>query len=347
MEMDFNNQYNMPPPQQMPPPKFFYPPADYVSPEEKKKLRHEYNVIGIVLLSLLVTMTVICWGSFRILYAMGNESVYNENGAEVYNLWDIIIGGCFPALIAMVVFAGYCFFTNYDPREIFSVKNVKAGETVRYALIVLFFQQVSLICSLFINGGLKFIGLYVPSVNYVIEHDPKVYLAELLGAVILAPIGEELIYRGIVLRCSAKISQRFAIFFSAFIFGIMHGNPYQFVLGFLLGIPLAMVTLKTGSVIPAIICHMTNNFMASVSDVVGYFNEEMSYVIPYIMLPVFFIVGVILLISAALNGRVRFPAYTSYHKSRTLPILITSWSVIVVMVLYIIELITSIKPIGS
>lgn len=343
--MDFNNQYNIPPTQQMPPPQFFYPPADYVSPEEKKKIRHEYNVIGIVLLLLLALMMVICFGSFMLLNIMGNEAVYDENGAEIYNLWDIIIGGCFPALIAMIVFAGYCFFTKYEPMEIFSVKNVKAGETFRYALIVLFFQQVSLICSMIIMGGLNFFGLYVPSFDHVLEHKPMVYVAELLGAVILAPIGEELIYRGVVLRCSAKISQRFAIFFSAFIFGIMHGNPYQFVLGFLLGIPLAMVTLKTGSIVPAIICHMTNNIVASVSEVVGYFNEDISNVIPYIMLPIFFITGLILLISAAVNGRIKFPAYTSYHKSRTMPILITSWSVIVVTVLYIIEVITSIKPI--
>lgn len=343
--MDFNNQYNMPPPQQMPPPQFFYPPADYVPPEEKKKIRHQYNVIGIVLLSLLVLMMVICYGSFIILNAMGKETVYNKDGAAVYDLWDMIIGGCFPALIAMVVFAGYCFFAKYDPRELFVVKNVKAGETFRYALIVLFFQQVSLICTILIMSGLNFFGLYVPSVDYALEHSPMVYVAELLGAVFLAPIGEELIYRGIVLRCSAKISQRFAIFFSAFIFGIMHGNPYQFVLGFLLGIPLAMITLKTGSIVPAIICHMTNNIIASISEVVGYFNEDISNVIPYIMLPVFFITGLILLISAAVNGRVKFPAYTSYHKSRTLPIIITSWSVIVVTVLYVIELITSIKPV--
>ena len=343
--MDFNNQYNMPPTQQMPPPQFFYPPADYVSPEEKKKIRHGYNVIGIVLLSLLVLMNVICQGAFLILMFMGQETVYDENDAVIYDLWDIMIGGCFPALIAMIVFAGYCFFTKYDPREIFSVKRVKAGETVRYTLIVLFFQQVSLICTMLIMGGLSFFDLYVPSVDYVLDHDPMVYLAELLGAVVLAPIGEELIYRGIVLRCSAKISQRFAIFFSAFIFGIMHGNPYQFVLGFLLGIPLAMITLKTGSIVPAIICHMTNNLMASISEIVGYFNEEISYVIPFIMLPIFFIIGIIVLISAAANGRIKFPEYTSYHKSRTMPILITSWSIIVVMALYVIELVTSIKPI--
>lgn len=329
----------------MPPPQFFYPPADYVMPEEKKKIRRQYNAIGIVLLSLLVLMNVICQGAFLLLMAMGDEIVYDENGAVVNDLWDIIIGGCFPALIAMIVFAGDCFFTKYDPRELFSVKNVKAGETFRYMLIVLFFQQVSLICTIFISGGLDFMGLYVPSVDYTVEHDPMVYIAELLGAVILAPIGEELIYRGVVLRCSAKISQRFAIFFSAFIFGIMHGNPYQFVLGFLLGIPLAMVTLKTGSIVPAIICHITNNLIASVSEIVGYFNEEMSYIVPFIMLPIFFIIGLIVLISAAAGGRIKFPAYTSYHKSRTLPILVTSWSVIVVTALYVIELIMSIKPI--
>lgn len=344
--MNYNYQYNMPPPQQMPPPQFFYPPADYVPPEEKKKIRHEYNVIGIVLLSLIVLMNIICRGSFFILAIMGKEAVYDESGAIINDLWDILIGGCFPALIAMLVFAGYCFFTKYDPIELFRTNNVRAGETVRYVLVILFMQQVSMICTMFIMTGLDSVGLYVPSVDYVVEHNPMVYASEILGAVILAPIGEELIYRGIVLRCSAKISQRFAIFFSAFIFGIMHGNPYQFVLGFLLGIPLAMVTLKTGSLIPAIICHMMNNLLASVSEVIGYFNEEVSYIVPWIMLPIFFITGIIIIISAASGGRIKFPSYTKYHKSRTMPIIITSWSMILVTVLYVIDLIMSIKPVA-
>ena len=162
---------------------------------------------------------------------------------------------------------------------------------------------------------------------------------------ILAPIGEELIYRGVVLRCAAKVSQRFAIFFSAFIFGIMHGNPYQFVLGFLLGIPMAIVTIKTGSLIPAIICHMANNALASIPSVVEYFNEDAAFAVNVITIPVFLILGLVVFASEAASGGLKLPAYTEFHKKRTFPVLVTSWSMILITVIYIADLIMSIQPI--
>ncbi|MDE5992336.1 MAG: CPBP family intramembrane metalloprotease, partial [Oscillospiraceae bacterium] len=161
------------------------------------------------------------------------------------------------------------------------------------------------------------------------------------------PIGEELVYRGIVLRCTAKISQRFAIFLSAFIFGIMHGNPYQFVLGFLLGIPMAMITIRTGSLIPSIICHMSANIIASIPTVVEYFNEGAAFALNVIFLPVFLIAGLIVFVMEASSGGLKLPAYTAYHKKRTFPILITSWSMILVTIIYVADLIMSIQPISD
>lgn len=179
----------------------------------------------------------------------------------------------------------------------------------------------------------------------MIERTPSVYAADIISAVILAPIGEELIYRGVVLRCAAKVSQRFAIFFSAFIFGIMHGNPYQFVLGFLLGIPMAIVTIKTGSLIPAIICHMANNALASIPSVVEYFNEDAAFAVNVITIPVFLILGLVVFASEAASGGLKLPAYTEFHKKRTFPVLVTSWSMILITVIYIADLIMSIQPI--
>lgn len=339
--MYYNGQYGgqFPPP----PPQYYQPPADFVTYEEKRKIRRNYNSIGITLLVLVVLMEVICTVGAELLRNFGNELVYNEDGSRILNFWDIIVGSCFPALIAMLVFAGYCLITRFNAAELFGTEKLRGKEILGYVFAVLFMQQVSMICSIIIMIALDGLNLCVPNVDYVLDHTPEAYLADLLSAVVLAPIAEELIYRGIVLRCAAKVSGRFAIFFSAFIFGIMHGNPYQFVLGFLIGIPLAMVTLKTGSIIPAIICHMANNLVASVSVIVEYFNEDISNIIPWICLPVFFITGLIVIISAASSGRIRLPAYTDYHRRRTLPIMITSWSVVLMTVIYVLLLILSIS----
>lgn len=310
--------------------------------EEKRKIRKNYNTVGIVLLTLNLLTVIICSICYEIFCP---EIVYDADGMMVIGLKEAIIGGCFPAIVAMLTFGGYCFFTRYNAGELFRTEKVRGGEVFRYALIVLMLQQISVFCTMIISTALYSVGLEVPKVNMVYEHTPSVYAVDIISSVILAPIGEELIYRGVVLRCCSKVSQRFAIFFSAFVFGIMHGNPYQFVLGFLLGIPLAIITIRTGSLISAIICHMVNNAAASLTSLVGYFNEEMGMLINLLYIPLFFVMGMIVFVPEAASGRMKLPQYTAYHRKRTLPIMVTSWSMIVVLLMYIYELITSIQPI--
>lgn len=324
------------------PPQMYYPYGDEAAPEEKKEIRRNFNAVGAVLLILYILIIVACMTAYMF---FSPDTEYNEYGEAVYGLADMIIGGCFPALMAIIVFAGYCAAARYNPKELFRTDNLDGRQILKYVIIVLFFQQVSMICSMIMSNGLYSLGLEVSGLNYVLDHKPSVYAVDVFSSVILAPIGEELIYRGIVLRCTAKISQRFAVFFSAFIFGIMHGNPYQFVLGFLLGIPMAMITIKTGSLIPSIICHMVNNTVATVPSIVEYFNEEASFAVSVISLPVFLIVGLVVFVSEVSSGEMKLPAYTQYHKKRTFPILITSWSMIVITVIYVGDLIMSIQPI--
>lgn len=60
-----------------------------------------------------------------------------------------------------------------------------------------------------------------------------------LYSVLLAPISEEILFRGFVLRSLRPYGKRFAIFGSAFLFAMFHGNlmqaPYAFLAGLVLG----------------------------------------------------------------------------------------------------------------
>lgn len=325
----------------------YYCPPDYVSPEEKKHLRRNYNSIGAALLIDYILGMAIAVTAMLTLQQFGYQTAYDENETMIAGLAEMIIGTWTLAIAGIIVFAGHCLITRYNPRELFRTNGIAPGEVVKYIFLILGLQKVAMICALFISMFLNSLGLEVTAFDYITAHDPQTYIADFIGAVILAPIGEELIFRGIVLRCSAKVSGRFAIFFSAFMFGLMHRNPYQFVLGFLIGIPLAMITLKTGSLIPAIICHMANNLFAEIISISEYFDENMSYVLSLISIPIFLVIGVIVLVNMFLKGEIKFPPYTERHKKRTLPIVITSWSIIAITVLYIIETITNLGPVDE
>lgn len=88
---------------------------------------------------------------------------------------------------------------------------------------------------------------------------------EILGSGLLIPIAEELLFRGIVFkRLRVWTGYRLAITLSALIFGLIHLNLVQFLYAGILGLFLAFLLEKTGSLWMPILGHMTANLIAIV-----------------------------------------------------------------------------------
>lgn len=86
---------------------------------------------------------------------------------------------------------------------------------------------------------------------------------EIIGTCILAPVLEEVLYRGVVYgRVRYWFSKKEAAFISAFIFSAMHMNLVQFIYAFLLGILLVTVYEYTGKIYAPIIAHAAANLIA-------------------------------------------------------------------------------------
>lgn len=78
-----------------------------------------------------------------------------------------------------------------------------------------------------------------------------------------AGIPEELFFRGYVLRrLSVSQGKTVALFVSALLFGLFHFDPLHAPLAAMMGLALGYVTLKTGSIYPAIVAHLVNNGVA-------------------------------------------------------------------------------------
>lgn len=76
---------------------------------------------------------------------------------------------------------------------------------------------------------------------------------------VIGPITEELLCRGAVLNCSSIVNRRFACVVSGMVFGFMHGNIIQGINAGIMGILLAYVAEKSGSLIAPCILHIFNN----------------------------------------------------------------------------------------
>lgn len=87
---------------------------------------------------------------------------------------------------------------------------------------------------------------------------------KILFMVILAPLMEELIFRKVLLDRVGKYGERVAVLFSGLLFGLFHGNLFQFFYAFFLGCLLAVVYLRTGKLRYPVLLHAIINFQGSV-----------------------------------------------------------------------------------
>lgn len=89
-----------------------------------------------------------------------------------------------------------------------------------------------------------------------------------------APIIEEILFRGIIQKgmINNGVKPKTAILISAFVFGFIHFNPWQFVGAFLLGIVLGVVYFKAKSLLMSILLHSFNNTIAAI--MMKYYDTE-------------------------------------------------------------------------
>ena len=113
----------------------------------------------------------------------------------------------------------------------------------------------------------------------------------LIETCIIAPIFEEVLYRGILLKgLINKYNSKRAIVYSSLIFGIAHLNIPQGINAFLLGLILGTVFYYTRSIYLCMIMHFVNNLLVNF---VYYPSSEIWTNILFIIVP---IIGVILMI---------------------------------------------------
>jgi len=103
--------------------------------------------------------------------------------------------------------------------------------------------------------------------------------ASTLSACVLAPVLEEMLFRGLILRgLLLRYPPATAIVHSAALFGLAHFNVYQFFVGFSTGLVLGLAYQRTRSLWPCVLLHAAFNggvlWMASsdgqgLSDAIG------------------------------------------------------------------------------
>lgn len=129
----------------------------------------------------------------------------------------------------------------------------------------------------------------------------------ILYSILLGPIGEELIFRGVTLSCAKKALPFWAAnLLQAFLFGVFHLNVIQGIYAFIIGIVLGYICHKGGSVYLSILLHITFNAWGTLmpSDLVIYENPIL-YAIFLIIVVFLAILGFYLFYKNAVHSEVK------------------------------------------
>ncbi len=81
--------------------------------------------------------------------------------------------------------------------------------------------------------------------------------------VVLAPIIEELVFRKLICDRLLPLGEGYAVFLSATVFALVHGNFYQFFYALLTGMLFSAIYVKTGRIRYTVIYHMIINFFGA------------------------------------------------------------------------------------
>lgn len=230
-----------------------------------KTMRRDYGIQGWALLAYVGIMNA------AVMLPVGLMTIYltftaliegNEPNVETMTA-QILDASGWGYLLAIVIGAvvlllwkkpQFCFGTVWERGKTMTVGSFFA--------ILSLFMSAQLISQLGITGVEALLNLFDLSMDAYLESVSvstdglSMFLYVGLGA----PISEEILFRGLVLRSMEPHGKRFAIVASALLFGLFHGNLIQAPFAFLVGLVLGYVTVEY-NIGWAMVLHMFNNLI--------------------------------------------------------------------------------------
>lgn len=190
------------------------------------------------------------------------ESMQHASGWIVFGVYAVTL---FTVIIANVTSGLLCANkTGVKLGTLFH--GVRPGIKLFSAALVLLFgaQFIGQCIYVLLNMLLEQVGLRADPFSLDLPPDTFSLIFYCLTVCIAAPVTEEFLFRGVLLKSLSRYGNLFAAVISSLLFGIMHGNFQQMPFAFMIGLVLSYLVLKTGSIQYAILLHLINNTVSTV-----------------------------------------------------------------------------------
>ncbi|MBQ4465715.1 MAG: CPBP family intramembrane metalloprotease [Oscillospiraceae bacterium] len=311
---------------------------------EKSRIRRYFNIVGGFLLAHLVISNVlavgleeVCLLLLRLVDGMATDlpEGYDQMALDYFNNSSSLIAMnlLIFMLANLLVFWIGCRTTKISVPNLFRTTNFGAVTAFSYVCIALLIQLVTGYAAMGLDTLFEGIGvqLYEPDLSG--SGDLKSSILSVIYSVLIAPVTEELLMRGFVLKNLSRVSQRFGIVMSAFLFGIWHENVAQFILAFIGGMFFGYIAVKHNSLVPSIICHMAVNGFAEIVTLCEDHGWDVASTVANIIYMGLVLVGIVMLIRMFIVER--FPRTTPSQAERGLRQVLVSPLMMLVIVCHI------------
>lgn len=209
--------------------------------------------------SIVVALLVIVCLQF--LGAMINLPVYfNESLYHITLPLSFLVG----SLIAILVIIPYVKTTWKEVSSHIWTPTSIAIILLSVLMYVFMLPFAEFLTSFIPTTGIKWLEDFYQEIMYAFEKMLHYKLAGFITVCILAPIFEEILFRGILLRGLLQygVSPIIAIALSSFLFGFAHLNPWQFLGAGFLGAIFGFVYYRTKSLWLVMFLHALNNIVS-------------------------------------------------------------------------------------
>lgn len=226
---------------------------------------HPFPIFGIFVLSLLITVAISI-PTFLLIFLLFYHGDFDAESIAEFALSAPMLLTFVTIQDLIITFTTYIYLIR--PKAITfeemglttkaMYKNIHIGLLFGLILFALFSTTEFLLLS---TGYFKK-DYFLPTIETLSE-----YIFVLVATCIIAPLAEELFFRGVAFKGVVKYYKErknrvlYALIFSSLLFSIVHMSVLTFIPIILGGIVLALLLLKTDSLIACITAHGVNNFI--------------------------------------------------------------------------------------
>jgi len=222
-----------------------------------------YPILLHFMIQIAVSFTVVFVLVFAFYFKSGIEGL-NEYMASIDNNPNkyVMHISFISAVISLPIF--YSLFRRDIKKTTYYNNKIRYEQVPQYKFIYIF--PLAVCACMGFSSLISVAALYLPesftnSYNQVSDAlSTGGIFIRILILVLLVPIVEELVFRGLVYkRLTMIVHENVAVIVSSLLFGVYHGNVLQGLYAFILGCLMAFVYQKYKSIWAPVIFHMTAN----------------------------------------------------------------------------------------